>query len=216
MAFDYVILKYPKPLVKTLPSGEYRYIFHAMSKFREKKGPLNSMNTPSNLVIRSQNKFRSLTTRRAYKQGEIITVIPSESVQNKPTQFTVQVDRDRHVEVRELSSMNHSCNPSVILDTSRMLAFAARDIAAGEELTFFYPSTEWEMSAPFICLCGAPNCIHVVAGARFLPLSTLEHHYLNRHIRELMIGLLNNTELLLTKIERQRIYEEISGREPAV
>ena len=84
-----------------------------------------------------------------------------------------------------------------------MLVFAARDIGTGEELTFFYPSTEWEMSSPFICLCGATNCIHVVAGARFLPLSTLENHFLNRHIRELMVELLNNTELHLTNIERK-------------
>ena len=91
-----------------------------------------------------------------------------------------------------------------------MLVFAAHDIAVGEELTFFYPSTEWEMSSPFICLCGATNCIHVVAGARFLPLSTLEKHFLNRHIRELMIELLNNTELHLINIERERIYGEIS------
>jgi hypothetical protein len=87
----------------------------------------------------------------------------------------------------------------VILDTDRLLMFAARDIEKGEELSFFYPSTEWEMDAPFICLCGASSCIHVVAGARFLPLSTLEHHYLNVHIREMMIELLNNTEKLLVK-----------------
>ena len=37
-------------------------------------------------------------------------------------------------------------------------------------------------------------------GARFLPLSTLENHYLNRHIREMMIELLNNTELHLTHL----------------
>jgi hypothetical protein len=77
---------------------------------------------------------------------------------------------------------------------------ARRDLEPGEELFFFYPSTEWEMAAPFICLCGASNCIHVVAGARFLSLSTLETHYLNRHIRELMIELLNQTELHLSKI----------------
>jgi hypothetical protein len=85
-----------------------------------------------------------------------------------------------------------------------MLVFAARDLAVGDELTFFYPSTEWEMSSPFICLCGAPNCIHVVAGARFLPLSTLEGHFLNAHIRQLMTELLNNTERHLTDLERGR------------
>ena len=161
------------------------------------------MNTPASLLIRKQDKYRSLTTKRAYKKGEIICPIPTESLYNKPNRFTVQIGRERHVEVKELSSMNHSCNPNTFLDTTRMLVLAARDIAAGEELTFFYPSTEWEMSSPFICLCGATNCIHVVAGARFLPLSTLENHFLNRHIRELMVELLNNTELHLTHIERK-------------
>ena len=161
------------------------------------------MDTPASLVIRTQDKYKSLTTKRAYKKGEIICPIPSESLYDKPNRFTVQIGRDRHVEVKELSSINHSCNPNTFLDTTRMLVFAARDVAAGEELTFFYPSTEWEMSSPFICLCGATNCIHVVAGARFLPLSTLENHFLNRHIRELMIELLHNTELHLTNIERK-------------
>ena len=173
------------------------------------------MNTPASLVIRTQNKYRSLSTRHAYKKGEIICPIPTATLYNKPNQFTVQIGRDRHVEVKELSSMNHSCNPNTFLDTTRMLVFAAREIPAGEELTFFYPSTEWEMSSPFICLCGAANCIHVVAGARFLPLSTLEQHFLNRHIRELMIELLNNTELHLVNLERERIYSEISQGNPS-
>ncbi len=174
------------------------------------------MSTSSSLVIRTHNKYRSLTTTKAYQKGEIICEIPTESLYDKPNQFTVQIGVDQHVEVKELASMNHSCDPSTILDTTRMLVFATRDLAPGDELTFFYPSTEWEMSSPFICLCGAPNCIHVVAGARFLPLSTLEHHFLNHHIRELMIELLNNTEKRLTDLERYRKSREISKKNPAV
>ena len=71
----------------------------------------------------------------------------------------------------------------------------------GEELSFFYPATEWEMQAPFICLCGAASCIHVVAGARFLSLSTLENHYLSKHIREQMVELLNGTKSHLKKLQ---------------
>jgi hypothetical protein len=173
------------------------------------------MDTPASLVIKTQNKYRSLTTKRAYKKGEIICPIPTATVYDKPNTYTVQIGRDRHVEVKELSSMNHSCNPNTFLDTTRLLVYAARDIAAGDELTFFYPSSEWEMASPFICLCGAPNCIHVVAGARFLPLSTLEQHFLNRHIREAMIELLNNTELHLINLERHRIHKDISQSDPS-
>src|SRR5690606_68493 len=146
------------------------------------------------LTIKTENKFRSLITRQAYKKGEVICDIPTQKVIDKANRYTVQIGRDRHTEVGKLSALNHSCDPNVILDTERLQMVARRDIEAGEELSFFYPSTEWEMDAPFICLCGASNCIHVVAGARFLPLSTLENHYLNPHIRDLMIELLKNTK----------------------
>jgi hypothetical protein len=43
----------------------------------------------------------------------------------------------------------------------------------------------------------------VVAGARFLPLSTLEHHYLSRHIREIMIDQLNSTQHYLEDLTRK-------------
>ena len=153
------------------------------------------------LVIKTENKFRSLITKQAYKKGEVICEIPTAKVIDTANRYTVQIGRDRHTEVGKLSALNHSCDPNVILDTENLKMVARRDIEVGEELSFFYPSTEWEMDAPFICLCGASNCIHVVAGARFLPLSTLENQYLNRHIREMMIELLNNTELHLTKLQ---------------
>ena len=149
------------------------------------------------LTIKTENKFRSLITKREYKKGDVICDIPADKVVEKPNRFTVQIDRDKHTDVGKLAALNHSCDPNVILDTANLLVYARKDIEKGEELSFFYPATEWEMDAPFICLCGASNCIHVVAGARFLPLSTLEQHFLNRHIRELMIELLNSTELHL-------------------
>lgn len=146
------------------------------------------------IAIHTENKVRSLVARQDFKRGEVIYQIPAEKVSDKPNRFTVQMDRNLHTEVGKLSALNHSCDPNVILDMEKMVVVACRDIKAGDELSFFYPSTEWEMAAPFICLCGSPSCIHVVAGARFLPLSTLENHYLNRHIREMMIDLLNNTQ----------------------
>jgi len=153
------------------------------------------------LAIRTENKFRTLITKQAYKKGEVMCSIPSENIMDKPNRFTVQIGKDRHTHVGKLAALNHSCDPNVILDTERMLMVACRDIQKSEDLSFFYPSTEWEMNAPFICLCGASNCIHVVAGARFLPLSTLENHYLNKHIREMMIELLNGTTSHLKKLQ---------------
>ena len=159
------------------------------------------VSTMETLSIRTENKFRTLITKQAYKKGEVICSMPSENIMDKPNRFTVQIAKDRHTHVGKLAALNHSCDPNVILDTEHMVMIARRDIEKGEELSFFYPSTEWEMQAPFICLCGSTNCIHVVAGARFLPLSTLETQYLSKHIREMMIELLNNTKQHLKKIQ---------------
>jgi hypothetical protein len=152
-------------------------------------------------TIRSQDNYKSLSASQAFEEGQVLSSIPNENIYHEPNRYTVQIGCNLHTEVAHLSALNHSCDPNLILDTERMLVIARRPIRAGEELTFFYPSTEWEMAAPFICLCGAANCIHVVAGARFLPPSTLEQHFLNRHIRELMINLLNGTQLHLKKLE---------------
>jgi hypothetical protein len=159
------------------------------------------MSSMETLTIKTENKFRSLITKQEYSKGQVICDIPTEKLFDKANRYTVQISQDKHTEVGKLSALNHSCDPNVILDTENLLMVARRDIEKGEELSFFYPSTEWEMDAPFICLCGAANCIHVVAGARFLPLSTLETQYLNRHIREMMVELLNNTELHLTNLK---------------
>jgi len=154
------------------------------------------------LTIKTENKFRSLVSKRAYSKGELICEIPTEKIVNKANRFTVQISQDKHTDVGKLAALNHSCDPNVFLDTENLLMYACKDIDKGDELSFFYPSTEWEMDAPFICLCGASNCIHVVAGARFLPISVLEHHYLSKHIREIMIQELNKTESRLSKIIR--------------
>jgi len=161
---------------------------------------MNRMMATDVLAIKTEHKYRSLITKQNFNAGDVIYSIPKEKLSNKPTRYTVQIDRNLHTEVGKLAALNHSCDPNVLLDTENLLVIARRPIAAGEELTFFYPSTEWEMEAPFICLCGSANCIHVVAGARFLPLSTLEQHYLSRHIREMTVDLLNGTARYLTQL----------------
>ena len=112
--------------------------------------------TMETLTIKTEkeNKFRTLVTKQAYKKGEVICSMPSENIVDKPTRFTVQISKDKHTHVGKLAALNHSCDPNVILDTENMLMIARRDIEKGEELFFFYPATEWEMQAPFICLCG--------------------------------------------------------------
>ncbi|KAJ1537753.1 hypothetical protein HK405_014379, partial [Cladochytrium tenue] len=95
---------------------------------------------------------------------------------------------------------NHSCNPSVFVDVDARQVVAAHDIPAGAQLTFFYPSTEWDMDQPFRCWCankggdaaaatatageGSLSC--QVRGARHLAPADLAHHRFAPHIVRLL------------------------------
>ncbi|GBF60235.1 hypothetical protein TMEN_2647 [Trichophyton mentagrophytes] len=117
---------------------------------------------------------------------------------------TVQVSRDAHIELNsDLLYCNHSCDPNVRFVTSTLAAdslqgppgasvagalevWSTRAIRAGEELRFFYPSTEWEMSQPFRCSCGAGQCLGWVDGASKTAAEVLQRYWLSDHIRALL------------------------------
>ena len=154
------------------------------------------------LTVRSTHGYKSLLAQQVFAPGDLICALPCTAVHAKASQYTVQTGNHRHIEIGTLAYMNHSCNPNIVMDTARMQVRAVRAIQPGEELTFFYPSTEWEMVSPFICLCGSPNCIHVVAGAKFLPLLVLERYYINQHIRDTIMALLVNTDHFIAPSSR--------------
>lgn len=60
------------------------------------------------------------------------------------------------------------------------------DLSKGENLTFFYPSTEWEMAQPFQCNCGSKRCRGQISGAKDMPVESLEGYFLNEHIRDML------------------------------
>ena len=56
--------------------------------------------------------------------------------------------------------INHSCDPNCEADEikGRVWIIAARDIQAGEELTYDYNLYDGDLDDLSLCLCGAPNC----------------------------------------------------------
>jgi len=70
---------------------------------------------------------------------------------------TIQVDARRHqAGTGEIDDyLNHSCDPNCALDFTRLELVSRRAIAPGEELSFNYLTSEWDMAAPFTCHCGA-------------------------------------------------------------
>lgn len=75
-----------------------------------------------------------------------------------------------------------------IIDTSNMqILVGPRGISPGDELTFFYPSTEWRMAQPFDCACGAADgvCRRRIAGAEDMSAGELAGYWLSGHVRAL-------------------------------
>jgi hypothetical protein len=135
-----------------------------------------------------------LITNEPFRRGQVIYHISGHRVTEAPTYQTIQVGRSTHIEeLGVIAYLNHSCQPNTLIAVARLDVLAARDITAGEELNFFYPSTEWEMDRPFICLCGAPQCVRLVAGAKYLSIDTLSRYYINPHIREMNFETLAQT-----------------------
>ena len=125
---------------------------------------------------------------------------------------TVQISPTLHIRLNsDLLYCNHSCDPNVRFVTSTLKpdptpttaggsgktpveppvegaieVWSTRDIPAGEELRFFYPSTEWEMAQPFNCSCGAEKCLGTVDGAKNLPAEVLKRYWLSDHIESLL------------------------------
>jgi hypothetical protein len=116
------------------------------------------------------NDQNALFVVRPFKAGELISDFSAGTISTEPTYLTVQVGRERHITLvpEFLQYINHSCEPNVFFDTTSLQLVALRDIADGEELTFFYPSTEWEMTQSFQCYCGHDNCLGEIRGAAFL------------------------------------------------
>ncbi|KAK3297602.1 uncharacterized protein B0H64DRAFT_127723 [Chaetomium fimeti] len=113
---------------------------------------------------------------------------PPCTIAPEATYATVQMSRDGHFNLNsDLLYINHSCEPSLIFDTASMNVIAGpKGLQPGDELTFFYPSTEWYMAQPFDCLCGTPTCRGRIAGARDMAPAQLDGLWLNGHIRALL------------------------------
>ena len=121
---------------------------------------------------------RSLFAKKAFNVNEVISPFYYDKVYDFPTFLTVQIGETEHVELLPtfLECVNHSCDPNCFFDTTKKELVCISLIEMGDELTFFYPSAEWDMAQPFVCGCGSANCVGMIKGAKYLPANALENH----------------------------------------
>lgn len=126
----------------------------------------------------------SLHSCRSFKPGDVITPFRAGTTQNFATYLTVQTGPDTHITLlpEYLQYVNHSCSPNVFFDTTAMQLVCLEDLQPGDEMRFFYPSTEWDMSQPFVCNCGSKDCLQLINGASNLSANTLKKYKLTDFI----------------------------------
>ena len=145
---------------------------------------------PSHLKIDHHDGLgqRCLKSQADFEPGDVLSQFSPRRHSDTASRMTVQVTEDHHVELGPtyLELINHSCDPNVFFDTHRWELVALKRIAPGDELCFFYPSTEWHMASPFECACGSSHCLGRISGAVRAPRAVLATHRLSLHIRRLL------------------------------
>lgn len=145
---------------------------------------------------------KTAVASRSIPANTLIATNPSTTLADTKAYSSVQISATQHIELNsDLLYCNHSCDPNVIFNVDKLSVevvgekerltggleiWSLREIREGEELRFFYPSTEWDMAQGFECSCGATQCLGLIAGARSLSDEVLSRYWLSQHIKELL------------------------------
>ncbi len=119
---------------------------------------------------RLSNNQNALIACQPFRPGEVIAFLSAGTIAAEPTYLTIQIGIGKHITMRPefLQYINHSCDPNVFFNTTTMQVVALKGIQREEEMSFFYPSSEWKMTQQFDCYCGSPRCLGRIRGAAYL------------------------------------------------
>jgi len=171
-------------------SISFRFITYLLTQF------MDTLTTPAYRMIsnhgfaemrrNSSNGQNALFSLRSYQPGEIISDFSAGTIGAEPTYLTVQVGFQKHITLQPefLQYINHSCDPNVFFDTTAMQVIALKELEPDEEMTFFYPSTEWKMTQSFKCYCGSPECLGKIRGAAYLSKEAQEKYRFTDFIQQ--------------------------------
>lgn len=141
------------------------------------------------LFYNAANGHHSLRALQQVPLNSVLHTFGAREFVQRPTYLSVQVADDKHILLAPefLQYINHSCEPNTFFDTKTGQVVALRSIAPNEEITFFYPSTEWSMTQPFTCFCGAANCLGQIQGAAHLSKKALAKYRFAEHIQRRLV-----------------------------
>lgn len=128
----------------------------------------------------------ALVTLKAFAPGEVFHSFVAGAILHDPTYLTVQTGTREHITLNPdfLQYINHSCKPNVFFDTTAMQIIVLRPLEPEDEITFFYPSTEWDMTQSFNCYCSEDCCIGEIKGAAWLTEAQVRQYRFTDYIKE--------------------------------
>lgn len=99
-------------------------------------------------------------------KDEVLVKFVGKIVSN-PSGTSIQVGFNKHLE-KPATYFNHSCNANTYINYDDLTMRSLRPISPGEEITFNYNSTEYDMKESFKCGCGSENCLKIIRGFKHL------------------------------------------------
>jgi len=122
-------------------------------------------------LVATENIGRKAVARTALKAGTVVNYFDAPVV-SRPLMHTVQFDEQVHVAPTEGAEfISHWCEDTntriVVAEDRRSAEFVVtQDVHPGEDLSFNYNTTEWDMESPFVCAC--PSCQARAQGPRLV------------------------------------------------
>lgn len=142
----------------------------------------------ADVLINNITGEKSLHSNKIFNANDVLEKFSAASISSTPTYLTLQIDLNQHITLHPeyLQYTNHSCNPNVFFNTTTFEFVALKEIKPGDELTFFYPSTEWSMTQAFVCTCGYKDCLQNIRGAAFLSKEIYSKYMLSDFIKKML------------------------------
>lgn len=152
-----------------------------------------STHTFANVVLDINTKQQMLVATHFFNENDVLTNFEAAEILAEPNYLTVQIGTDRHITLLPsfLQYINHSCEPNVFFDTTAMQLICLKPIAAGDELCFFYPSSEWAMAQAFVCHCDTASCLELISGAANLSKEVINRYRVTDFIGGMLDGSLS-------------------------
>jgi hypothetical protein len=144
-----------------------------------------SLEQSNRLFVKESHDYLGLFTHDVIRKGQVVTsffgkVMPFQQANAKSLQLSSDLFLQGNGELDEY--INHSCEPNCTVSFhGEFLPYlvAARKIAAGEEISFNYNCTEWDLlehervfqeDCAFVCSCKSKTCLGEIRGFKYLSL----------------------------------------------